>query len=282
MPDAQPSTSIFSISRGTGQPLVVLHGLPLDHNATELTFEPVFESRPGWRRIYLDLPGHGDSSAPETIQSNDDLAQVVGDYIESILPIERFALAGQSYGAYISRALAARFSGRMLGVMLWVPARYPREQRRPTPRTVLAEDAKIMSELKTDEGKSFGRLLVVQDRHGLDVIERLILPAARKSNDPFLSRVSGTKFSIEPEVAPFPHPALLLCGRQDMLVGYLDQLELLDHYPRATVAILDRAGHFLGLSEETELFRSLVSDWLDRMEAEEPVNSTVPPPARIP
>lgn len=239
----------------------------------EPTFEPIFESRPGWRRIYLDLPGHGDSAAPESIQSNDDVAEVVGNYIESLLPTERFALAGQSYGGYISRALAARFSARMLGVMLWVPSRYPREERHPAPRTVLVEDAAIMSELKTVEGKSFGRLLVVEDREGLAAIERLILPAAKKSNDPFLTRVSGTRFARDPEGAPFPHPALLLCGRQDMLVGYLDQLELLGHYPRATVAILDRAGHFLGLSEERGLFRSLVSDWLDRMEAEEPASS---------
>jgi pimeloyl-ACP methyl ester carboxylesterase len=53
-------------------------------------------------------------------------------------------------------------------------------------------------------------------------------------------------------------------GRQDSAVGYLGAWELLDHYPRATFAVLDRAGHALP-HEQPELLRALVSEWLDRV-----------------
>lgn len=44
---------------GTGRPLLLLHGLPLDHRHMARDFEPLFASRAGWRRIYPDLPGMG-------------------------------------------------------------------------------------------------------------------------------------------------------------------------------------------------------------------------------
>ncbi len=30
----------------------------LDHSSVVAAFEPVFAGRPGWRRIYVDLPDH--------------------------------------------------------------------------------------------------------------------------------------------------------------------------------------------------------------------------------
>jgi pimeloyl-ACP methyl ester carboxylesterase len=40
--------------------------------------------------------------------------------------------------------------------------------------------------------------------------------------------------------------------------------ELLEHYPRATFAVLDRAGHALP-HEQPELLHGLVTEWLDRV-----------------
>jgi hypothetical protein len=40
---------------------------------------------------------------------------------------------------------------------------------------------------------------------------------------------------------------------------------LLDNYPRASFAVLDRAGHALAV-EQKPLFRALVNEWLDRVE----------------
>ena len=41
----------------------------------------------------------------------------------------------------------------------------------------------------------------------------------------------------------------------------------MDEFPRATYAVLDLAGHHIGRIERPELFRALVGDWLERMEA---------------
>jgi len=59
----------------------------------------------------------------------------------------------------------------------------------------------------------------------------------------------------------------MLMGRQDCSVGYRDQWRLLENYPRASFAVLDKAGHNLQIEQDV-LFAALVKEWLERVEAE--------------
>jgi hypothetical protein len=55
---------------------------------------------------------------------------------------------------------------------------------------------------------------------------------------------------------------LLVAGRQDHLVGWQDQLELLEHYPRMTYAAVDGAGHNVHL-DQPAVVHGLLGGWLD-------------------
>ena len=63
---------------------------------------------------------------------------------------------------------------------------------------------------------------------------------------------------------PFPHPVLIVTGRQDSTVGYTRAWDQLADYPHATFAVLDAAGHALP-HEQPEVLRALVTEWLDRV-----------------
>lgn len=54
---------------GEGKPILLLHGAFLDHRHMMSDLEPVFVARTGWQRIYVDLPGHGQTPAPEWLNS---------------------------------------------------------------------------------------------------------------------------------------------------------------------------------------------------------------------
>ncbi|COF82886.1 2-hydroxy-6-oxo-6-phenylhexa-2%2C4-dienoate hydrolase [Streptococcus pneumoniae] len=61
----------------------------------------------------------------------------------------------------------------------------------------------------------------------------------------------------------YENPVLLLTGRQDISVGYQNIIEIIEEYPRATLAVLDMAGHNLQI-EQPGLFESLVGEWIRR------------------
>ncbi len=79
-------------------------------------------------------------------------------------------------------------------------------------------------------------------------------------------RLAGKPFTFDPAVAePCPAPTLFVMGRQDRYVGYKRAWSILDDFPRATYAVLDRAGHLLDVEQFT-LQHALVNEWLDRVE----------------
>jgi pimeloyl-ACP methyl ester carboxylesterase len=59
----------------------------------------------------------------------------------------------------------------------------------------------------------------------------------------------------------------MLMGRQDNIVGYRDQWDFIEDYPRASFVVLDKAGHNLQIEQDV-LFNALVKEWLDRVKTE--------------
>jgi pimeloyl-ACP methyl ester carboxylesterase len=57
---------------------------------------------------------------------------------------------------------------------------------------------------------------------------------------------------------------LHVTGRQDDVVGWSDAWRRIEHYPRASFAVLDAAGHNV-VFEQSGLCSALVTDWLQRI-----------------
>jgi pimeloyl-ACP methyl ester carboxylesterase len=58
---------------------------------------------------------------------------------------------------------------------------------------------------------------------------------------------------------------VVVAGRLDSTVGYAAAVDLLDHHPHASLAVLDDAGHALP-HEQPGLLRALLGEWLGRVE----------------
>jgi pimeloyl-ACP methyl ester carboxylesterase len=92
--------------------------------------------------------------------------------------------------------------------------------------------------------------MVVPDRALLDTLRNVSVPAVKRADHAFLEKLTlqgnaAFSFDVDALPEPFPAPALFLLGRQDNVVGYRDAWDVVENYPRATFAVLDRAGHFL-------------------------------------
>ena len=61
---------------GTGKPVLIIHGYYQSIESMMPSFEQVFESADGYKRIYIDLPGMGKTKSSEAIKNSDDMLNV--------------------------------------------------------------------------------------------------------------------------------------------------------------------------------------------------------------
>lgn len=254
---------------GTGTPVVVLHGVTLELRYMMDVMEPGFRGSGDWKRIYVDMPGHGQSPAREDIRSQDDLLNAVLNFVNEILPDEPFAIVGLSRGSYIARGLMHLIPDRILGMALIVPGGNPSaDPGRLPPPQVIEADATIRPELSDSEIWAHENLFAVQRWDILEKRRQIIVPGLAGFDADQEARVKAAfdySFAEEEEAAIVPVPSLIVVRRQDSVSGFLDGIDLMHRYPRATLAVLDTAGHGVAW-ERPEVFEALVRDWLDRLQ----------------
>ncbi len=249
---------------GSGTPVLALHGAGVDHREIAGALEPIFRSVPGFRRLYADLPGMGLTPAPETINSNDDVLDILLGLIDSTIGDEPLLVLGQSYGGYLARTVANRRPEQVVGLALICPVG---AHTRNVPRhEVLVSSADLTGDMSPELEDSYRSYFVVQTDETLRRFQELVAPAESLVDEPGLTRIfSNWELRDGHEAAnPYSHPVLILAGRQDATAGYAGPWELVEHYPRATFALLDRAGHAL-LHEQPTLTHALVVEWLARV-----------------
>lgn len=252
---------------GDGTPVVILHGVTLDHRSMVDICEPVFEAHPGWRRVYVDLPGHGQSPPQDSIASQDDLLAAVMAFVDQRIGEAPFGLIGYSRGSYIARGIVFQRPAQVTGVALIAPGgNFSSPHALPPHETLEVEPG--LHDTCTDEERRLLDTLIVAQR--ADVIARWrqsIRPARKLHDIAQESRVKAsfdfTFHALEMEQV-FDGPSLILAGRQDCMSGYLDAMDIARRYRRATLAILDAAGH-MAPWERREAYEAHMADWLCRL-----------------
>jgi pimeloyl-ACP methyl ester carboxylesterase len=254
---------------GTGRPVLFLHGWGVDFRLWSHRIEAVEGPwKAGYRRIYVDLPGMGRSIGSKTLTNSDHVLAVMEEFVSRVIGVHRYLLAGESYGGYLARGLAVRQGSRIDGLFLLCPLFLPGWRRgKVAPRVVLERDEAFLATLTEAQRREFQFLSVVQTEpmwqaYVQDIhLERLV------ENEGFLETQLSGGFSPDLEAATlkFDRPVLVLLARQDSEVGFEQQYELYRDFPRASILVLDKAGHNLQI-ERPGLFAAAFLDFLERVE----------------
>ncbi|RWS44183.1 alpha/beta hydrolase [Bacillus mycoides] len=250
---------------GEGKPVIIIHGCAPDHRLMKRCMESVFQKCEGYQRIYIDLPGMGKSNAPEWINSSDRIVEVLITFIEEIVSTEEFLLVGESYGGYLARGILSKMFERVNGLLLVCPVvvAQPKERQLPD-KHVIVRDEQFLNKLTSTEREEFCELAVVANEYTYKRFKEEIKPGLSIANNEFIDRLQKNySLTMDFHRKKYEKPVLLLAGRQDISVGYQDIIEIIEDYPRATLAVLDMAGHNLQI-EQPELFESLVGEWIRR------------------
>jgi pimeloyl-ACP methyl ester carboxylesterase len=254
---------------GGGTPVLALHGVGVDHREMAGGLEPVFADRPGYRRIYPDLPGMGRTPAPETVNSTDDVVELLLGLVDTVIGDRSFLVVGHSYGGYLARAIANRRPSQAAGLAFICPLLGGAGREAVPEHVVLHASGDLDGILDPALEAEFRGYFIVQTPETLRRFQEYVVPGMALADRPALERIfERWELRSAPEQGPaYANPTLILVGRQDATVGYAGAWRLLEHYPRATFAVLDNAGHALP-HEQQGLLTALLGEWLDRVRAE--------------
>jgi pimeloyl-ACP methyl ester carboxylesterase len=255
-------TTLAVHTRGSGIPLLLLHGFPLDH-AMWAGQEPLAE---GLRLIVPDQRGFGRSAGagPESIaQLADDCVAL----LDALHVTEPAVICGLSMGGYVAQHVAARHPDRVRALILVdtkLEADTPeaRAGRRDLAEKVervgqeILADAMIPNLLaKSDAARQSPRRGEIEAS-----LRRTILAAPISTIVATLSALGARPDMVEP-MRRVTVPTLLVVGAEDAITPpeCLERAEAV--LPNARLLIVPRCGHMTPL-EEPATFNAAVLEFL--------------------
>lgn len=261
------NTTVYYEEYGQGTPILCLHGFPEDHSVMVGCIEPICNELNGYRRIYLDLPGMGNSPATDTIKNADDMLSLLKQFIHTVIGNESFLLVGLSYGGYLALGLTRDTKLHIDGIFLICPCVVAAHKNRTLPaKNVAFEQAGFASSMAGQaDFNEFLEFAVVVSANTWARYKNEVLAGIQKADDKFTRRyqTNGYSFSFEDKLheLTFQKPVYVLTGRQDNCVGYEDAWHTTKALPHLTFLTVDGAGHNLQI-EAPELFAFHFKDWL--------------------
>jgi len=233
--------------RGSGPPLVLIHGFPLDHSIWD-DVVPLLEN--DFDVILPDLRGFGESTTIGPLYSIIDMARDIAFLLDA-LGIETASLAGHSMGGYVALAFAREYPERVKCLALVAsqavddtPER--KEGRYKTAAEVAEKGVGVvveaMIEKLTASPNARSRIRPIMERQGVPgVVSALKAMAGRDNSSAFLES--------------FNRRIILIHGEADQLIPVDRANEIKAMVPSAFLNVLPGGGHMpmLEMPNETAL-----------------------------
>lgn len=238
--------------RGSGPPLVLIHGFPFDHSIWDEIL-PHLEDK--FDLILPDLRGFGESTTFESQYSILDVAHDIAFLLDA-LGIQNTSLVGHSMGGYVALAFAKQYPERMNSLVLVAsqaaddtPER--KEGRYKTAADVTENGVGIVVEAMigklTARPDVQSRIRPIMERQGVPgvVVGALKAMAGREDSSSFLASFKGR--------------IGLIHGDADELIPIDRALEINALNPSAFLHVLPGVGHMPMLEMPVETAIALTS-----------------------
>lgn len=250
------------VSQGEGLPVVLLHGMGLDHRGLMMLDDAFGE---GTRRIYIDLPGHGRTDALPVPGGLQEMADWTLNAVNEIVGDEPFALVGNSMGGAFARYIVAKESAKVKGMALIASVVDPVRSHRHVAEHVVSDPNPALTErVAQSQIMEFLQMGVNQSFEAWRRYQRYVLPGTRLYDKDAGARLNKRYWlDAVPEDSlrtPYAGPVLIACGAQDQVVGFEDHKSLLPHYSNATYEVIDPSGHNIFI-DAPEVLKPLLAQW---------------------
>lgn len=252
--------------------LIAHHGAPGLGSLAEpkAAFGPLADR---FRVVVFDARGSGASGDTPPFTHEQWVADV--DALRAWMGVERFVMAGGSYGGFISMEYAVRFRERLLALVL-------RDTSADSTHDELAEANARSSDRVEIDDERYRRVMEgrVVDNDDLRDCWRHLLPlydheldlarvAERVANTPYhyakhnyAFAVNRLTYDVKPQLSTVTCPTLVTVGRHDWITPVSASETIAELVPGAQLVVFERSGHSPPL-EEPERFQQVVRTFLD-------------------
>ncbi|WP_375180501.1 alpha/beta fold hydrolase [Enterococcus rotai] len=245
------NVKVFYDSIGEGRPLLIIHGFAIDHRAVKGTVEESIKYK-NYKRIYIDLPGMGNSPAPDKMINADELLSILLKLIDKIIGTEPFSILGYSYGGYLALGLVKFIPEQVEKLILLAPVVKANAKQRNLP-----EKTKISSDFFEVENKT---LFAQYQASAANITEqgyknflKEIYPGLVIGDHDFQKTFQEIGYAFKFEKRLFAKPiicdSLIILAEQDDIVGFQDTLDHEKDFYNGSFVLIKNAGHNMQLDQ---------------------------------
>ena len=233
--------------KGTGTPLVLLHGFTSSTYSWKDVFEPLSQN---FRVIAVDLKGFGFSGKPDGDYSRRAQATLVGHLLD-YLKIEKAWLCGNSMGGEIALNFALQNPQRVGGLILIDSAGVnvtgsgslaPRYLLLPVVGRIVTALALTSDKLVRQglEKSSYDQTKVTNER-----VAFYYRPLKTRGGQlaAVRARTQANEFPVEPELGRIRVPTLIIWGAQDALIPLEAGYKINKLIKESKLVVFDSCGH---------------------------------------
>jgi len=218
---------------GTGEPLVLVHGL----GSSALDFALLMPALAKHHRIYaLDLLGYGASDRPDIDYSVGIQTGVVRQFVDT-LGLNQVGLAGFSMGGWIALEFTAQSPDRVRRLVLLDSA-----GMKFTPTF----DVQLLSPYTMAEVRALERLLTPNAERIPAFVTRDLLRMLRQERwiiQHTVANMMTGRDVLDGKLADVRMPVLLIWGKEDVLTPLSVAEEMHREMPQSVLVVLDGCGH---------------------------------------
>ncbi|QHJ69902.1 alpha/beta fold hydrolase [Planococcus halotolerans] len=261
----EKDVKIYAEDIGSGQPVVFLHGWPLNSKAFEAQVSELALN--GFRFIGIDLRGYGKSDKPWSGYDYDTAASDVKAVVDH-LGLENFVLAGFSMGGPIAIRYITKYGQQNINKLWLLAAAAPlftqREDFKINLKTEEVDD--IIKQLKEDRPAflaDFADMFFEQKKSPEFIHWFQLLGLEAGAHSTINSAIALRDEDLRGELAGITVPTAIFHGKKDEICSY-ELGELLEkEIPNSVLVPFDYSGHGMNGDEperfNTEMIRFLKS-----------------------
>lgn len=227
-------TQIAFERSGSGKPLVLIHGFPLDHSMWDVLIPHL----DGADVICPDLRGFGESAVVDGAYGLEDMADDLIALLDA-LRIEQAAFVGHSMGGYIALAVVRKYPERVAGLGLVATQALADMPERKAGRYATAEQVGAQGVVVVAD--AMAPKLSSNPQH-IEDLRTLILRQPAAGIMGALAAMAERPDSSD-LLPTFTYPAVIVVGLADMLIPVERSREMKQAISQATLTEIPNAGH---------------------------------------